>query len=139
MMSKRPADWSLLALRIIIAAIFLYHGWQKIQMWMDGQTSPLMMVLSIVEPVAAILILIGYFTRWAALVLAVVMVGAIIFKATGQLGQVITFATPTGPGWEFDLSILGGLLALAGVGAGCLALECKECRTGMSPTATIKA
>ncbi len=129
-MSKRAADWGLLALRIVIAAIFLFHGWQKIQLWMSGTTNPLMMVLAVVEPVAAILVLIGYFTRWASLALAVIMIGAIYYKMTGQMGDPIGFATPTGPGWEFDLALLGGALALAGVGPGCLALECKECWSG---------
>jgi putative oxidoreductase len=123
---KQYADVGHLLLRLAIAAIFLYHGHQKWGMWSaspDGMPSMmvnLFRLLSIVEPLGGIALILGLFTRLASLGLGIIMIGAIYLKITMMN---IGFATPTGPGWEFDLMILAGCIALFFEGAGKYALD----------------
>lgn len=119
---KPYGDVALLLLRLAIGAVFLYHGLGK---W--GAESTLMQVLSFVEPIAGIAILVGVVTELAALILAVVMLGAIYMKMTG-FGQGAfdfagTFAPQGGTGWEFDLMILVGCLVVLTMGAGRYAVD----------------
>jgi putative oxidoreductase len=118
---KQYADVGHLVLRLVIAAIFLYHGYQKWGLWSavpEGMPSGmlnLMKFLSIVEPLGGLAMILGLWTRLAALGLGIIMVGAIYMKAA-TMG--VGFATPQGPGWEFDLMILAGCIALLFEGAG---------------------
>jgi uncharacterized membrane protein YphA (DoxX/SURF4 family) len=119
-------NWVLLALRIIVAAVFLVAAYYKLPFWYGEATGmPTLMVyimqfLSIVEPLGAIAVLGGFLTRWAATGLSVIMVGAIFaVKFTMGMG----FVTPTGAGWNFPLSVLGGCLILMAFGAGKFSIE----------------
>jgi len=118
---SRYADLGKLLLRIVIAAIFLYHGSQKWGFWSaapDGMPSgmvTLFQVLSIVEPLAGLTLLLGLMTRLSALVLGIVMIGAIYMKAA-VMG--LGFAEAQGTGWEFDLMILAGCFMLLCEGGG---------------------
>jgi putative oxidoreductase len=118
---KRYADIGHLLLRLVIAAIFLYHGTQKWALWSaqpEGMSSGLltiMKILSIAEPLGAVALILGLWTRLASLGLAIIMIGAIYMKA---VVWGMGFATPQGPGWEFDLIILAGCIALLFEGAG---------------------
>lgn len=119
-----------LVLRLVIAAIFLYHGYQKLGLWgatpegMAGGQLMIMKILSIVEPVGAVALIFGALTRWASLGLSIIMVGAIYMK---QVTWGMGFATAQGPGWEFDLMILGGTIALMFWGAGKWSVDAKFC------------
>jgi putative oxidoreductase len=111
----------LLALRLMIAAIFLSAGYAKWGFWtaapegMSAGMANLMKFLSIVEPLGGIALIAGFLTRWAAAGLAIIMVGAIfILQFTMQVG----FTTAQGSGWDFPLTILGGCLVLMTFGAG---------------------
>lgn len=120
-----------LVLRLVIAAIFLYHGYQKLGLWgatpegMAGGQLVIMKILSIAEPVGAVALILGMLTRWASLGLSIIMIGAIYTKTvTWHMG----FATAQGPGWEFDLMILAGTVALAFWGAGRWSVDAKFCK-----------
>ncbi len=75
-------------------------------------------LLSIVEPLGAVALLIGFLTQPAALGFAVIMVGAIQLKA-GRMHK--RFAGDGG--WEFDFIILAAGIALVFLGAGGISLD----------------
>lgn len=119
-------DLALLFLRVAIAAIFLYHGSQKFGFWsaapegMPANMVLLFKALAVIEPLAGLAVLLGIFSRGAALVLGVIMIGAIFMKIrVMQVG----FAGQNGAGWEFDLVILAGCLMLVVDGPGKYALQ----------------
>lgn len=114
--------WSLLPLRIVVGGIFIVHGAQKLFVFgFPGVAKflgglgfhPAMfwaVVVSLVEFLGGIAILAGFMTRWAALLIAIEMVVAILrvnlargFYATG--------------GFEFPLALLAACLTLLGAGA----------------------
>ncbi len=124
------ADWGPLVMRIVIAAIFLYHGIPKAFQWgmafdkfvsmgFPGFLGP---IVGIAEVVGAVLILIGFWHKWANYGLALIIVVAI-------LGVQIPGAVKAGKllpaGLERDLLIVAGNLWLAWTGPGKCALEKK--------------
>ena len=116
-------------LRAIIAATFLYAAYVKLSLWsgmpegMSVATGNLMKFLSIVEPLGAAAVLLGFLTRYAATGLSVIMVGAIFFM---QFVMGAGFATPVGVGWNFPLMVLGGCLILVVFGAGDWSVDAQQ-------------
>ena len=113
---------ALLVLRLVVAAIFLYAGTAKWPFWsapLEGMSVVLLNVtkfLSIVEPLGAVALLLGFLTRWAAAGLAVIMVGAVFFaRNTLRAGL---FTSPQGTGIDYNLLSLEGCVALLAFGAG---------------------
>lgn len=123
---RERSDWAFLALRIIVATIFFYHGQQKWALFAaTGPGMPegllwIMRGLAILEPLAAIAILFGLWTQIAAIGLSIVMISAIVLKVwmfqAGFGGQ---------GGWEFELAVLAGTLVLAFYGAADYSLDYK--------------
>ncbi|MFA7216562.1 MAG: DoxX family protein [Candidatus Paceibacterota bacterium] len=118
-------DYGLIFLRLAIGASFLVHGIQKLRMWKmrpDEQISKSMIninrLLSIVEPLGAIALMIGFLTQYAALGLMIIMLGAIYIKI-----KVWRKKFSEKGGWEMDLIILAGLSVLFLVGAGYYSLD----------------
>lgn len=118
----RLQEAALVVLRVIVAAVFLYAGYAKWPFWsaapgdMSAGMVNLVKFLSIVEPLGAAALVMGFLTRWAAAGLAIIMVGAIFFlRFTMQTGL---FTTPQGTGLDYNLLILGGCIALMAFGAG---------------------
>jgi uncharacterized membrane protein YphA (DoxX/SURF4 family) len=74
---------SLLFLRIVTAAIFYVAAYYKFPFWSGAPEgiSPFMLfttrLLSIVEPLGATALLFGFLTRWAAVGLIIILLGAI--------------------------------------------------------------
>lgn len=120
-------DWGLLALRVALASVFFVHGKMKWAMWkmspsgeMPQGMLSLMRFLSVVEPLGAMAILLGFLSEFVAMGFAVIMIGAIIFKM--KLWKV-PFAGANAVGWEFDLVILAAALAVMSLGAGGISLD----------------
>lgn len=115
---KRHRPCSLVLLRIALGAIFLVHGYMK---WSNFDELPtLMKILAIAEPLGGVAMLLGMLTRWAALGLAIIMIGAIWTKVTGSAG-LSGFAGKGG--WEFDAIILAATFVLMTHGPGKWALD----------------
>ncbi|SFL56465.1 DoxX family protein [Pelosinus propionicus] len=110
-MSKRYYEWSMLVLRVSLGAIFLAHGLQKIS-GMDGIVQwfasiglpPLLAyVVAAIETVGGAFLILGLFTRLAALGIVFVMLGA-IFSVKISKGFI--------GGYEFDVSLLAAAISL---------------------------
>lgn len=125
---RQHADWVLLFVRLVLAAVFLYHGYQKWSIWagipegMPVWLGTTFQVLSVVEPLVGLALLAGLVTQWAALAAAVIMVGAIAFK---MFMMRIPFAAGNTTGWEFDLALLALSLVVLAHGAGSLSADAK--------------
>lgn len=124
----RPA--APLVLRVVLGGLFVYHGVDKFDGGIDmvermfdswgvpapGLTAPL---TAIVEIVAGVALVVGALTRLAALLLAIVMVGALLYVKT-DLGII---STDPMPGAELDLALLAGLVALMATGPGIASID----------------
>lgn len=102
-------------LRIGLAAVFIYHGMSKLKMpsmvaSIYGAPSFVGFLHGLVEVLGGLALVLGIYDREAAFVLAIIMLGALYF-------HLFKWRTPfvkkgVGPGWEFELILLGGLLTL---------------------------
>jgi putative oxidoreductase len=125
--------------RALLAAIFLHEAVSKLSAYSAalaymrafGVPGELLPFAIAVELGCGVLILCGYQTRAAALLLAVFCLAtAILFhRNLGDRNQLLHF--------EKDLAIAGGLLVLFAHGAGAWALDAlRSARTGTSASAT---
>lgn len=119
---SRHSDWALLILRLVIGAIFLYHGIGK---WAMEDANTIMTILKFAEPLGGLALILGALTQLAAIGLSIIMLGAIYMKATGFGQGAFDLLGTFGEGgkWEFDLMILAGCIMLIVMGAGRLSLD----------------
>ena len=114
-----------LAGRIMLSIIYLASGWAKItgyagtQEYLEsvGLSGSLLPLAILVEIVGGLMIVFGFYTRWAALGLAgFTLVSAIFFHADfGDMNQMIHF--------QKNIAIAGGFLLLAAFGPGAWAFD----------------
>ena len=120
-------DLGLFLLRIVVGIIFFYHSLPKLKdpsgiaaMMGMGRMGMMVAVLGLVELLAAIGMVLGVYVQLAALLLAVIMVGAIAMK---KMKWHMPFAAMDKTGWEFDLILLAANLAIFFNGGGAIALR----------------
>lgn len=105
-------NWGMFLVRIVVGAVFVIHGWDKIEniegvigfFGSLGLPSIFAYLVGWIEFLGGLAVLLGLFYKYAVYLLAVVMVGAIYlvkFKM-GFLG-----------GYEFDLLLLVSALSIA--------------------------
>lgn len=117
-------DVGLLLLRITIAIIFIYHGLPKLSKAqamsaMMGMPAPMIFMLGMVEILASLGIAFGVFTQVSALLLAIIMVGAI---GTKKMKWGVPFSAMDKIGWEFDLILLFASIAILLGGGGSIGI-----------------
>jgi putative oxidoreductase len=122
-----PKSFGPFILRMLLAAVFLYHGGQKVFGWFGGEgwngtmaafagmgfSSSTTVFVMLTELLVAIAMLFGFLTRLAALGVIAVMGGALYFVHAGH-GIA---------GCEYPFALLMVALALLFVGAGRLSLD----------------
>lgn len=119
-----------LVLRVVTGLVFALHGWQKLEMGVPGVTDFLTslgfpmpgffaIVLIAAELIGGILLILGAFTHWAAKVLAVVALVALI---TVHLPNGFFIANG---GYEFILLLLAASVSVMITGPGKWALDSK--------------
>lgn len=117
-------DFSLLLLRLILAAIFINAGYAKIMMWNIDPTTMgmsegmlnLTRFLGVVEPLGGIALVFGFLTFWAALGLTIIMAGANYFV-------YVVFGSPLftgveGVGTDYTLTLFAACFILVAFGGG---------------------
>ncbi|MEZ0324602.1 MAG: DoxX family protein, partial [Fimbriimonas sp.] len=113
-------DWALLSIRVIVGIIFIAHGMQKVFGSFDGpglaavvqQMGPIGYLVSFGELLGGLGLLVGFLTRFSALSLIVVMIGAIAM-VHGKNGFFMQTS-----GFEYCLALLGMLLPILIAGPG---------------------
>ena len=126
--TNRQIDTGLLILRLVIGALFIAHGAQKIFVFglagvssgfahmgipLAGVTAPF---IALLELLAGIALVVGLLTRLASLGLFFEMLGAIAFVHFKN-----GFFMPNG--YEFALTLAAATLALVLMGGGAFALD----------------
>lgn len=127
MSSSGTSAWGLLFLRLAVGVVFLMHGGQKIFVYGYrgvaegfghlGIPVPwaAAIVVMLVEFLGGLALILGVFTRWAAALIAIVMLVAMLLVHLKN-----GFFLPRG--FEFTLTLFTASLALALSGPGALAL-----------------
>ncbi len=108
----------LLVLRLALAAVFIYHAMPKLKnpsAVAQGMKwpSPLVSLLGFVELMAGVFVALGIYTQLNALILGIVMLGALYHK-------LAIWKTPFSGqnGWELDLMLFASALTIFGAGGG---------------------
>lgn len=111
-------DLGRLILRITLAVVLLFHGIFKLNNGIDWMREPLAAFglpafvgygVFVAELVAPVLLIVGFWTRLAALVIAFNMAMAVILVLRDRVMTI----NPSGGGWGIELEALIGLTALA--------------------------
>lgn len=132
---KKCLNWGLLALRISVGVVFVYHGWMKLS-GMEGTIGMMQGIglplpafcawfVALLEFGGGIAIILGLFNRVVTALLAITMVVALLTVHTKM---------PYGGATELPIVLLGALLALHTTGAGKFAVmgNTAQCECGKS-------
>lgn len=114
-----------LILRLAIAIIFIYHAMPKLKnakgmAAMVGMPAGMVFMLGSVELLASLGLALGVYTQIAALLLSIVMVGAILMK---MMKWGVPFGAMDKTGWEFDLILLAANILLLVNGGGVIGIQ----------------
>ena len=123
----RPGSWGLLALRLVMGAAFLFHGWPKIQnpfAWMGPDAAMpgvLQTLAALAEFGGGLALILGFLTRLACLGIGGTMFVAL---ATVHLPHGDPFVGKSGtPSFELPAVYLTCAILLLLVGAGRFSLD----------------
>jgi putative oxidoreductase len=129
MIDTRTAPYAALVLRVTLGALFLAHAGLKLFVFTPAGTAqffgslglpPALAYLVIAaETAGAVALIVGFQTRWVALALIPILVGAIV-TVHGPAG--FFFSNPNG-GWEFLAFWILALVTQALLGHGAYALS----------------
>ena len=129
MTDNRTAPYAALLLRVTLGVLFLAHAWLKIVVFTPAGTAQFFGSLGLPgwlayvtiawELIGAVALIVGIWSRLAALALIPILLGA-IYTVHGPAG--FFFNNPNG-GWEFPAVWIVGLLTLTLIGDGAFALK----------------
>lgn len=129
MIDTRTAPYAALLLRLALGILFLAHAGLKIFVFTPAGTAAFFAKLGLPgglayvtiawELIGAVALIVGFWPRIAAVALVPILLGA-IFTVHGAAGF---FFTNANGGWEFPAFWIVGLLALALIGDGALAVK----------------
>ncbi|MCA0987551.1 DoxX family protein [Guptibacillus algicola] len=131
-MNNNKVEYGLLVARVVLGVIMLAHGIQKwmgiegvVGMFKDMMGLPgfLAYFTATVEVVAGAALILGIFVNISAILIGIIMVGAIV---TVKIPMVGFFGNGQMAGWEFDLSLLALAVLLALTGSNLFALGGKK-------------
>ena len=83
-------------------------------------------LLSLVEPLGAVALIVGFLTRWAASGLALIMLGSLYFVYF--MFHAGIFTTEMGVGMDYNLLLLAGNLMLIAFGPGRWSMDAMRTR-----------
>ncbi|MEK9183802.1 MAG: DoxX family protein [Patescibacteria group bacterium] len=119
------ADWAYLLLRLAFALVFIVHGWPKLKGLKENAKNFEAMgfkpgnlwgtIVALTETLGGLAIFFGFYTQLAALLIAINMLVAMLWKMKNKHG----FAG----GYELDLVLFTIALVFATVGAGLYSLD----------------
>jgi len=128
MTDPEMAGAAALLLRLALGTMFLAHAWLKIKVFTPAGTAKYFQSLGVPgyfayftiagEVGGGVLLILGIYTRWVALLLVPLMAGTIVL-VHGKNGWL--FTNKDG-GWEYPAFWIVGLVALAFLGDGLAAL-----------------
>ena len=118
-------DWGLLVLRVFLGIIFIYHGIPKLKMSEAlgkgmGKSTSFVFILGLLELLAGLALILGFYAEIGALVTGLVMLGAIYYKI---FAWKISFFAMDKTGWEFDFILFAAAVAILLLGAGAFSLD----------------
>ena len=129
---SRLASLAPLAVRLITGIIILAHGWQKLTemgpgnfggQMLAGLGVPLPMfmgyVVTFTEIIGGLLLIVGFLSRLAALLLTINLVVAILLVKV----NVGFLSGSSGTGAELDLALIAGFLVILFAGPGSLSVD----------------
>ena len=117
-------SYGLLVLRIFLGVIFIYHGWPKMKTPSGmakgmGWSSGIVIFLGLVEFLAGLALILGFYAEIGALITGLIMLGALYHK---MFKWKISFFAMDKTGWEFDFILLGASIVILFLGAGNISL-----------------
>lgn len=130
---RQTAPYGLLILRVVVGIVIALHGWAKLSGGVDGVAgffggmlgipAPgfFAWVVTIVELLGGILLVIGALTQIVGILLAIDMLGAIVFAYFGRGAPLINengFLS-----WELEVVIGAAALSIALAGAGAFSVD----------------
>ena len=135
---ERAAPYLILIGRVLLSIIFIQSGWSKIvgyagtveHMEAAGVPGALLPLVILTELGGGLLVVLGLFTRWAALALAgfCLLAGYLFHYQPGDMMQMINFMK--------NVSIAGGVTMVLALGAGACSIDrLLEPRTRPTPPA----
>lgn len=127
----KPTDLVLLAGRVLLGAIFVVHGVPKLVA--PGAVpfpTALTVGIGVLEVVAALLLILGVFTRAASIPLVGIILGALALVQLQQSGDLLLGLHPE---LERDLLVLVGLLTVLAFGPGAYSLSARYPRLEVVP------
>lgn len=131
MLDLKTAPYAALVLRLATGIAFLAHGLLKLIVFTPAGTAGFFQSIGLpgalaylviaAELAGAVALIAGVYTRWVALGLIPVLLGA-VFTVHASVGWLFS---NQGGGWEYPVFWIAALVALAMLGDGALALGAK--------------
>lgn len=128
MVDTRTAPYAALLLRLSLGIMFLAHGCLKLFVFTPAGTAAFFASVGFAgwlaypviafEIIAGVLLILGVFTRWVAIVSAI----ELFVASTVHFGNGWFFTNPHG-GWEYPIFLTVAAVVLALVGDGAAALK----------------